>query len=180
VDTRATGCITQQLNYYEDDDDDYDNARNRRRRTRRGSYFLTFCAGLFAIATLSGGGTGHLQDRWVLSFGWKVNSASNGGREAVFVCFSEYLLSFSRALSCAWCCLLLTELTLQVVTMYTARSINIFHFRPPNVFFCLLLLIFNWTASGFLPGGSITTIRHSTQKYTSHKITYRAQTKQST
>jgi hypothetical protein len=30
------------------------------------------------------------------------------------------------------------------------------------------LLLFNWTANGVLSGGSDTTIRHNTQKYTYH------------
>jgi hypothetical protein len=32
----------------------------------------------------------------------------------------------------------------------------------------ILLLLFNSTANGGLPGGSGTTIRHNTQKYTRH------------
>jgi hypothetical protein len=54
----------------------------------------------------------------------------------------------------------------------------------PNVelslFLLLLLLLFNGTANGFLPGGSGITMRHNTQKYTSHKITHHAQKKHST
>jgi hypothetical protein len=42
-----------------------------------------------------------------------------------------------------------------------------------------LLLLFNLTANGFLPGGNGTTVRHNTQKYMSHKITHYAQTKHS-
>jgi hypothetical protein len=50
-------------------------------------------------------------------------------------------------------------------------------------YYYLLLLLFNWTANGFLPGGKGATIRHDIHKYNTiqtHKISYHAQTKQST
>jgi hypothetical protein len=39
--------------------------------------------------------------------------------------------------------------------------------------------VFNWTANGFLPSGSGTTIRHNTKMHISHKISHHAQTKHS-
>jgi hypothetical protein len=44
----------------------------------------------------------------------------------------------------------------------------------------LLLLLFNWTASGVLPCGRSPTIRHKTKIHTSHKMSHDAQTKHST
>jgi hypothetical protein len=43
-----------------------------------------------------------------------------------------------------------------------------------------LLLRFNWTANGFLPSGSSTTIRHNTKIHIVHKISHHTQTKHST
>jgi hypothetical protein len=43
----------------------------------------------------------------------------------------------------------------------------------------LILLLFNLTANGFLPGGIGSTIRQKTQVHVSHKITHHAQTKHS-
>jgi hypothetical protein len=40
----------------------------------------------------------------------------------------------------------------------------------------IIYLLFNYTANGVLPGGSGTTIRHNTQKYTTHKTTHHAKT----
>jgi hypothetical protein len=37
-----------------------------------------------------------------------------------------------------------------------------------SLLFIKILLLFNWTANGFLPGGSDTTMRHNTHKYTYH------------
>jgi hypothetical protein len=34
----------------------------------------------------------------------------------------------------------------------------------------IIILLFNWTANGFLPGGSGTTIRHNLQMHISHRM----------
>jgi hypothetical protein len=67
-----------------------------------------------------------------------------------------------------------TSAEVKIMWIYTAT--------PPYaiIIIIIIIVIIIMTANGALPGGSITTIRHSTQLHISLRISHYAQTKHST